>query len=161
MFAHSLCFSLFALSITRQEGVQEAGREHNQTHDLNYWRRYYIPYVLLQSKKGGGVKKGSESSFAWELAGHQSAHGRWWLPLHCLFCFLSLTFSQLTGWEKIRGFSCFYCSFPLSLSTHSRGKWASNCVVLCCLERLRPYVDNILWQVVPGLNDGSLRLRQG
>lgn len=37
------------------------------------------------------VKKESEPSFVWELSGHQSAHGRWWLPLHHLFCFLSLS----------------------------------------------------------------------
>lgn len=136
------CFSLFPHSITRQEGVQEAGREYNQTHDLNYWRRYYIPYVLLQSRKGRGVKKGSEPSFAWELAHLQSAHGRWWL-----FCFLSL----LSAYK----FSCFNCSFPLPLSTHSRGRWAISCVVLCRLLGLRLHVDNILWQEAPELNDES------
>lgn len=113
----------------------------------NYQRRYYIPYVLLQSKKGRGVKKGSEQSFAWELSGHQSAHGKWWLPLHHLFWFLSL----LSAYR----FSCFCCSFPLPLSTHSRGKWARGCVVLCCLLGLRPDVNSILWQGVPELNDES------
>lgn len=129
MFAH--CSGLTLSPLNNQTGeCAEAGREHNQPHDLNYWRGYYIPYVLLQSRKGRGVKEGSEPSFAWELSSSVCP----WEVVITITSLVSFPFSSLN-------LQVFLLLLFLSSSlVHPQQGQVSSCVVLCCLLGLRPHM---------------------